>query len=58
MKSNTNNTGNENILDINQTQINKYKLYNLLFNGKISLKEYLNALFYIKHQNKIDESRQ
>ena len=31
-----------------QTQINKYQLYNLLFSGVISLKEYLKALKEIK----------
>ena len=31
--------------------INKYKLYNLLFNGRISLKEYLNALLYLQDNN-------
>lgn len=32
-----------------QTQLNKYQLYNMLFNGFISLKEYIKALEEIKN---------
>jgi hypothetical protein len=32
-----------------QTQLNQYKLYNLLFSGIISLEEYLKALKEIQH---------
>ncbi|MEP6949487.1 MAG: hypothetical protein ABI863_09440 [Ginsengibacter sp.] len=33
-------------------QFYKYRFYNLLFNGKISMKEYLNVLHYMESGNK------
>ena len=48
MQLNINDVCNNSIPQNNNLQVNRYKLYNLLFNGKISLKEYLNALTSIK----------
>jgi hypothetical protein len=37
----------------NSAEINAQKLYNLLFIGKISIKEYINAVFSMKNNSRL-----
>jgi len=51
MHLNIENVNLESLHQTTKTNPEKYKLYNLLFSGKINLKEYLKALQYLKHRN-------
>lgn len=53
MNLNNNKTANKSTELSNNAQVNTQKLYNLLFIGKISIREYINAVLSIKNNSKL-----
>lgn len=53
MNLNNNKPTNNSPESSNNAQVNTQKLYNLLFIGKISIREYINAVFSMKNNSKL-----